>query len=490
MAEKCCCFQNENAGEKINADIAIVGGGAAGLCAAIEASGRGRSVIIIEKRKSTGGNIGFTEGMFANGSELQKQAGIQPVPAADIVEEELIYTNYRCSAALWLDYVNHSAENIAWLSEHGVKFSGVSNYRDISSFPCFHWWENRIGGTAAKALSDSVEKAGVKILLGTRAYKLITEDGKVTGVLAEKTDSGDKYCISAKAVLIATGGSSANTALFEKLTGFDASLTQGKAPDNTGDGIEMAFSIGAAKTSTAFLGKARPVGYPIGAQISLGTCFQPLLNVNEEGVRYVAEDLQMKKLTALSNNALMAQKATFVLLDSENAAMLMRDGIINGFLNFFKGDPVPKLREELDEAADRNDGAVYRADTLEELAEKMGVPACNLVRTVSRYNELCDKGCDEDYKKSPEYLFPVRVPPFFAVHQGMEILTTIGGIDVDLNNRVLDEKGKIIPGLYAAGVDACKLYKETYNYQMSGGMIGYCVFSGRKAAAHISDNLL
>lgn len=66
---------------------------------------------------------------------------------------------------------------------------------------------------------------------------------------------------------------------------------------------------------------------------------------------------------------------------------------------------------------------------------------------------------------------------------------TIGGIDVDLDNRVLDAGGRPIKGLYATGVDACKLYKETYNYQMSGGMIGYCVYSGRRAAAHIMDNM-
>ena len=475
--------------EIMTADIAIIGGGASGLCAAIEARGRGADVVIIEKRPTIGGNISMTEGMFGNGSALQKEAGIEPVPAADIVEEELIYTNYRCSAALWLDYVNKSAENIKWMMDHGVKYSGVSNYRGVSAFPCFHWWEDRIGGNASKALSAAAEASGARIRKKTRALDLVMEDGKVTGVWAEDLETGKLIRVDAKAVIICTGGSSANAALFQKLTGYDASLANGKMSDNTGDGIEMAFRAGAAQTPSAFLGKMRPVGYPVITQLALGTCFQPLLDVNEEGVRFVAEDLQMKKLTALSNNAVNAQKATYVILDSGNVDMLVRDGIINGFLSFYKGDPVPKLREELDAAADKNDGAVFRADTIRGLAEAAGLPADRLCATVERYNALCAAGKDEDYKKDPEYMFPVEKPPFYAIRQGMEILTTIGAIDVDLDNRVLDKKGSPIPGLYATGVDACKLYKETYNYQMSGGMIGYCVYSGRHAAARIVEDL-
>ena len=475
--------------EIMTADIAVVGGGASGLCAAIEARGRGADVVIIEKRPAIGGNISMTEGMFGNGSELQKEAGIEPVPPADIVEEELIYTNYRCSAALWLDYVNKSAENIKWMMDHGVKYSGVSNYRGVSAFPCFHWWEDRIGSNAAKALSAAAEASGARIRKKTRALDLVLEDGKVTGLWAEDLETGKLIRVDAKAVIICTGGSSANGPLFEKLTGYNASLMEGKMNDNTGDGIEMAFRAGAAQTPSAFLGKMRPVGYPVITQLALGTCFQPLLDVNEEGVRFVAEDLQMKKLTALSNNAMNAQKATYVILDSGNVDMLVRDGIINGFLSFYKGDPVPKLREELDAAADKNDGAVFRADTIRGLAEAAGLPADRLCATVERYNALCAAGKDEDYKKDPEYMFPVEKPPFYAIRQGMEILTTIGAIDVDLDNRVLDKKGDPIPGLYATGVDACKLYKETYNYQMSGGMIGYCVYSGRHAAAHIVESL-
>jgi len=473
-----------------NTDIAIIGGGGSGMCAAIEARRRGAGVIVVEMRRNMGGNLARTEGMFANGSELQKAAGIEPVPAADIVEEELIYTNYRCSAALWLNYVNKSADNVKWLMELGVKYSEVSNYRGISAFPCFHWWEDRIGGQAVAALSKAVEEHGATVLRETRALELIVENGAVTGVWAKDQTNGSIYRINAAAGMIASGGSGGNMELFSELTGYDSTLMKGKANNNYGDGIAMALRAGAARTVSAFLGKTRPVGHDIAEQMSLGTCFQPLLNVNEEGVRFVAEDLQMKKLTALSNNAVVGQKKTFVVLDQENIDMLIQNGIINGFLNFYEGDPVPRLRDELNAAADENTGAVFRADTIEELAERMGVPPRNLCACVERYNELCETGCDVDFKKDPKYMFPVKKGPFFAVRQGMEILTTIGGIDVDLDNRVLDCSGKPIDGLFAVGVDACKLYKETYNYQMSGGMIGYCVFSGRNAAEYIMDYLI
>ena len=114
----------------------------------------------------------------------------------------------------------------------------------------------------------------------------------------------------------------------------------------------------------------------------------------------------------------------------------------------------------------------------------MGVDAQNMKANVDRYNALCANGLDEDYLKGPEFLIPVQTGPFYAVRQDPSVTNTIGGLDVNYDNAVVNTEGDVIEGLYCVGVDACKLYKETYNYAMSGGLVSYCLYSGLNAAEH------
>ena len=93
------------------------------------------------------------------------------------------------------------------------------------------------------------------------------------------------------------------------------------------------------------------------------------------------------------------------------------------------------------------------------------------------------------FGKGADYMVPVNAGPYYAVLQSPIVYVTSGGIDVDNDNQVVDPQGSKIDGLYSAGVDCCKLYRETYNYQLSGGMVGYCVYSGRNAAQRAYANL-
>ncbi len=148
------------------------------------------------------------------------------------------------------------------------------------------------------------------------------------------------------------------------------------------------------------------------------------------------------------------------------------------------------LADEIEQALETPEieGAklAYRADTIEELAEQMGIDAEEAVKAVERYNELCEKGIDEDFGKAAEYLIPVKTPPFYGFRETLECQTSLGGIDIDPFNRVVDAAGAVIPGLWAGGSDASKLTMESYNIEVPGSLLGYCVYSGRtmgKAAA-------
>ena len=99
---------------------------------------------------------------------------------------------------------------------------------------------------------------------------------------------------------------------------------------------------------------------------------------------------------------------------------------------------------------------------------------------------MCEKGVDEDFGKAAEYLIPVKTPPFYGFRETLECQTSLGGIDIDPFNHVVDAEGAVIPGLWAGGSDASKLTMESYNIEVPGSLLGYCVYSGRtmgKAAA-------
>lgn len=468
--------------ETIDADIVVVGAGAAGLSASIQAAQLGAKVVLIEKKAYLGGNATGTEGIFAVGSPLQKEAGIADVPLYALIEEEMVYCNFRSSAELWSKYIRTSADNIQWLLDQGVVFQEVSTYRNVSSFECFHWWQDGKGSTMLATLGERVVAAqNVEIHLDTAAQDLVFADGKVSGVYAYDEELGKQYQFNAKAVVLAAGGFASNFEFVEMMTTLDTTYAY-TSNSNDGAGLRMALSVGAGKAATCILPKTCVGGYTVRDPISVGACFQPILMVNENGARFVREDVNITSYSALYFNAVTSQKAAFTVFDKTILDYLGDVSVINPFSSFTVGTPITGLKEQLEEALAAGNENVYKADTLEDLAAAMGVNKDNFLATVERYNELCSLGSDEDLGKISDYLYAVGEGPYYACKQAPAITTTIGGIDVDLDNAVVDEAGLPIPGLYSAGVDCCKLYKETYNYQLSGGMVGYCIYSGRIAA--------
>lgn len=474
-------FADEAATESISADIAVVGGGGAGLSAAIQAVELGASVVLLEQLGTLGGNAGMTEGIFAVGSPLQKEAGIADIPISEIIEEEMTYTNFRSCGPLLYKYFSASGENIQWLLDQGVAFKEVSDYRGVSSFDCFHWWEGNRGAEALATLAARTEEVGVDIRLNTVAQELIFDGEEVAGVRAVESETGKQIDVTAKAVIIASGGFAADLERVKEMTWVDPT---GVTPygSNNGVGIKMALSAGAGTTSVCGLFKTQVLGDNVGTAANIAACFQPLLMVNEYGERFAREDLNITSYSALYFNAINSQRKAFSILDGSVINKLENEGIIYAFVPYAEGDKMEGLSAEIEEAVSSGNPNCFKGETLEELAQAMGVNPETLASTVEHYNELCEAGQDTDYGKGSDYLYPVIEGPFYAFLQSPAIYVTIGGIDVDTDNQVVDADGTKIAHLYSAGVDCCKLYRETYNYQLSGGMIGYCIYSGRNAA--------
>ena len=125
----------------------------------------------------------------------------------------------------------------------------------------------------------------------------------------------------------------------------------------------------------------------------------------------------------------------------------------------------------------------HKADTLEELAEMLEVPAGALVASVERYNELCAKGVDEDFAKDAKYLQPITTPPFYGVRQWMRVTAICGGVKVNENYQVVDQNDEPIAGLWAAGFGAGDLCGDVdWSFYLGGLSNGSCMTSGRYTA--------
>lgn len=471
---------------ELTADVAVVGSGPSGLAAAVEAAESGLSVVLIEKKGFLGGNVSGTEGMFGYGSQMQADADVELPSLSVLIEEEMAYTNYRSDALLWKNMLSESGANIDWLQAHGVEYDRVDTYEDASLFKCFHWWPNRGGASYAAAMSEAVETLGVEVLLNTPAYKLIEKDGTVCGVLARNTETEDEYVVNAKAVVLCTGGLSNNKELMAEMTGHDTTYTQSQSP-SVGDGLRMAVEVGAGTTPVCAL------NFPTISQAGSSAfmvAYQCLPAINQSGQRFYNESVFAKYFCALMLNALSSQKHSYIFVDQNTIDRFENgEGITHGFVFSRPGDKLADLAAALDEGVANDPLHNKKGETVEELAAAIGADPAVLQATIDRYNELVAKGVDEDFGKDPGDLFEIGAGPYYALELCRYYVTSIGGINIDIDNRVLTAEDEPIPGLYSAGVDSCELYQETYNYQLSGGMMAYNTYSGRNAVRTILKDL-
>lgn len=153
-----------------------------------------------------------------------------------------------------------------------------------------------------------------------------------------------------------------------------------------------------------------------------------------------------------------------------------------------KETPMTKFKELLQNQIDAKNERIFVADTIETLAEKASIDKDTFTETVRRYNELVDKGVDEDFLKPAQYLTPLKEGPFYAFESNDAFYTTVGGVKINANVQVLDENDEIIPGLYAGGVDAGGLCGDTYDFQSAPGeQSSWAMNSGRLAAKHVAE---
>jgi fumarate reductase flavoprotein subunit len=472
----------------LETDVVAIGAGASGLAAALTAAEGGARAIVFEKQRSLGGSSNFFEGVFAAESDMQRRNYI--TYSRDQAFKNLMeYSHWRANARLVRAFVNESAETIAWLQRQGVEFIEVGI--NMPDAPRTYHVVKGTGEAVVKTLATRAKEKGVEIRPATPAKKILREGDRITGVIAE-TEAGEEIQVAAKAVFVASGGYANNKEWIKKYTGYDLDvnlLPLGNV-DKVGDGIRMAWEVGAAEEGTDVLELFRvgPMGpeYPMKGPIQV-VAAQPDLWVDSHGKRFCDEGIAFYDTSVGNVNARYKEGYTFSIFDESIKQHLMEKGIDRNFAwENLPGTRPVDFDKELNAALERGTTEIFVADSVADLAEKIGIDPAVLKATVDEYNSFCEKGRDDLFAKDQKYLRPLKGPKYYAIRARTIFLGTLGGIKINHKTEVVDKKDRIIPGLYAGGYDAGGMWGDSYPINVaSGGSSAFAINSGRIAGKNI-----
>lgn len=479
-----------------NYDVVVVGAGLSGLISAYQTASKGLKTLVLEKGRHIGGSGNYVEGLCAVGTDMQKKAGINYKPD-EIVKTELEYSHYEADTRSLQEYLRASADTLKWLhNEMGVEFSVVTKLG--SGLVTWHLLKRQGKEQIQKHIAPSVKKAGGEIITSASAQEIIKDgNGRIHEIRIQDEGTHEQQIIKTKAVIIATGGFLNNDNLVADETRYDPKMVipinSGK---NTGDGVKLAWNIGAQKgtkaTLMAFNGYLNDPDNPPYkhwyTEMTTATTFESLLMVNEQGDRFVNE--QVTDNFAQCGNVLLQQNKVYTILDQGVIDYLTDEKLLKAIKVYYEdvNKPFSHLREQINKAVENKAAYITKANTIEELAQKLGLK--DLPATINRYNELSKQGKDSEFGKDKQFMVPVEKGPFYAFSLGVGAFCTLGGLKTDLQNRVLKQDGNIIPGLFAVGTDAAgKLCGDTYSPNVCGTCAGYCAYSGRNAGINAVEYL-
>lgn len=463
---------------KEETEVLVVGGGGAGLSAAIAAARGGADVVLIEKTSALGGNTIRAGGPY-NAVDPERQKSLPEADQAsmekamdlttkeaqndrhqelmDELKEELKEYNQSekgflfDSAALHKlqtydggDYkgelefieklVDGSLPTSEWMAENGVEWTDDISTVPGGLWPRAHLPKNSAGKDYIDAGEKTAKELGVKILLDSPAEELIVEDDAVVGV--KGTSNKAPMEIRSKVVILATGGFSGNPEMRKQyMPDLSEDLPTTNSPAITGDGIKMAETIGANLVGMEYI-QSLPLGNPENGGLNEwmgGSGVEYYYQVNSEGKRFMAEDGRRDVMTA----ALLEQEGamSYVITGGNNTVEV---GAEDG-LNIW-GDNVDELVEK---------GVIFKADTIEDLAKQIDIDPEVLKDTNDKFNSYVESGKDPDFDRT---LFGEPItPPFFASKRVPTVHHTMGGLQIDLQNHVINTDGNEIKGLLAAG---------------------------------------
>ena len=480
----------------LDCDVVIVGAGGSGMSAAMAADQAGARVIIVEKSASIGGSSVMSMGMGAVGSSMQAESEMGNFTISQWMSDWMAQQNYMVSAPMIYKFMVESGKTVDWLLENGVELNYTGHEQGAlegNPIATYHVWAGEGLAASLQKNLERIQEKGGQIFTETTGKSIIMQDGVAAGIVAEQAD-GTTLNIHAKAVVIATGGYGASAERMEEVLGFK---TNGiNSGTQTGDGIQMGVDAGAATEgleNVEFHGVAvpnelKPAGLGLGDTDYAGLLVQEpsAVWVNVDGYRFTNENIcydtaYLGNITSRQGDqyyAIINQKIVDIW-ENEGQAAAGRVTANTGFGPLPVDQPWEGLTENLDMFIES--GAVVKADTLEELAEKTGINADHLAKTFAAYNASCEKGEDEYLAKPAEFLTAMEEGPYYAIIGRSSELCTLGGLKITTDMEVVSTDNAVIPGLYACGADACgSMFNRVY-VSYEGVTMGWAMTSGRLA---------
>ena len=504
-------YKDTDAVQVVTTEVVVVGAGNAGCTAACSCVENGSEVVVIEAQNAIhgqGGGVGL-----CNTKYVQSLVDEGKLPhMTDVVEHQNIWVQ-RCGSrvneALVSMWFNNSPEAGNWLIDKCAEFGVVPvSFRahapnaiipESYDYHMFvnvgdHQFDSKCGYFAATNVlyedSQNAEKYEhpATYFFNTKAQELLVEDGRVTGVFAQR--DGELWLFRAtKGVILATGDYMNNEAMVKRwcpdVDGYDKKQYQ-----KTGDGHIMAIDAGAKMEN---LGHTKMMH-----DFDSGLMYEePFLYVNMEGKRFCNEDTGF---VYMGNITKYLPRYNGANVDANHP-----DGSLGWYCQVYDSDymsyansPVPEqvMTKYIPGAVENPQGVftnlidTYKADTIEELAALLDVPADELQKTIDRYNELCDQGTDADFGKKSAYMHKIEKAPFWGVRKHIRVSSIDSGVNTNANGQALDADGKVIEGLYCVGNVGGVFYGGAdYPFHQTGLSLGRCYTFGMLAAKHAMGQL-
>lgn len=475
--------------EERQAQIIVVGAGMAGLTTACSAAENGAEVILVSASSAPISRGGSNSATY---SRVMEQYGVAPVDPVKFFEREYLAASYQVDQRKWSKFYTHSEEAMNWLIDKlEAQNITVTLERDNSDplGPIFaHGFmaqdmEGSMVGSGQQSAVNTLEleclALGVKIYYNEVALQLVREEentGRVSAVITEDADGNYIKYNGSKAIVLATGDFSANKEMVAKycpqvvpmvgLEEIETDYNRGFSLSGIykGDGQKMGLWVGAA-WQKAFPNAPMMQGAWGGGHEPLGFHYGLVMDAN--GNRYAREDVSAPYS---SNHLLSVPKfRSYAVWTANYATQLVENG--HEWYSFGQTiEDSPRTPEAM--VASWENGR-YKADTLEGMAELFGIPADNLIKTVERYNELCNAGSDTDFFKNPDFMIPIDMNgPFYGSMNYAMFMTVMGGLRTDANMQVCDENDAPIPGLFNVGIMVGDMYANTYNFAIPGHSYG------------------
>ena len=490
-------------------DVVVVGAGGAGMTAAITATDAGKKVIVVESQPIAGGNsVRSTGGMnaaktpYQDKNEFKEAAGVEKTlatAAEKFADNETItalaatvksqWDAYQANPQGYFDSVElmeldtliggkgknnpelvktlaeNSADAIEWLASIGAEVKNVGAFGG-ASVKRIHRPVNAdgkvtaVGAYIVPILEKNLQDRNVQFLFDTTANEIIMKDGKAVGIKATGKD-GHKVTINAKSVVIATGGFGANAEMVEKykpeLKGFATTNAEGAQ----GQGIEMATAVGAATVDMDQIQIHPTVHIEEDGNAHLiteGLRGDGAILVNAEGKRFYDEVSTRDKVSA----AIIAQpdKSAWLVVDQ---SMVDKSAVIAGYIK---------------------SGYTVTGATYEELAKAMGVDEATFVSTMNTWNQAVEAKSDAEFNRT-SFANPLTAAPYYAIKITPAVHHTMGGIVINPKAEVLNEKGEVISGLFAAGEVTGGVHGAN---RLGGNAVADFVVFGRISGQSAADN--